>query len=102
MTATGEYPDCFAIYEKAHEERFGIRVKCVDYGTAMNLRTRLHRARARARFEERLTKYDHLVCKVREVDDAWWVYIENIKNLDIQPLGVEPASVPISAFRRRF
>jgi hypothetical protein len=109
MTITTEYPDCLAIFAKAEENRFGIRIKCVDYGTAMQLRTRMHRARAKARDESHFTDYDHLIVRVKEDDDSWWVYVEKLDALtqDIQPIGIQkpkavPATVDLGTFKRRF
>lgn len=96
------YKDCEEAWEKARSAEHGCRVRVPGYNEAINLRMRLHQCRELDRKEQRRvyeatpehpmygsSAWDGLVCRLREADDSWWVYIEKrgAGILEIEPLG---------------
>ena len=79
--------DCAEVFDKANGTNQGCRVHVSDYNAAVNLRMRLHQCRHLDRREVRRiyqpedpmygsSGWDGLVVRIKEIDDAWWVYVE--------------------------
>lgn len=88
-TATSRlaYEDCFTVFGQALDDGKGIRIPFPDEGAARHYRTRLHSARALDRADNRETYphphpmhgqslYDSIVCRLRQIDGVWYVYLE--------------------------
>jgi hypothetical protein len=102
------YDDVFECYDRALKDEFGIRIKFESHGDIMHFRSRLNVARSIDRKDNReiyprdhpmhgVSQYDRIICRVREVDGVWWLYmlpilgagaleIESLTSFDIPAL----------------
>lgn len=82
------YTDCYAALDAALDDPRGGRLRCADYDAAMSLRARLHYARIIKRRESEqtyepgdprygVTVYDTLVCRIKNLNGTFYVYIEH-------------------------
>jgi hypothetical protein len=80
------YDDVYECYDRALKDEFGIRIRFESHGDIMHFRSRLNVARAIDRKDNReiyprehpmhgVSQYDRVICRVREVDGAWWLYM---------------------------
>lgn len=66
------YIDCLGLWDIALASAYGIRIKCSSNGTALRLRTRLHKARAMAREE---TKTMSKGKSIASTYDCMWIAV---------------------------
>src|SRR5262245_17654751 len=98
----------YELFEQAHEDPVGIRIRQPDYGKAHRLRQELHHARVLDRRENAQTyeeghqlhgrsAYDVLRCTIENIGEEWWLYIRHstIDLYDIEPLSAveEPTDI---------
>jgi len=98
-TSKSSYGDCFDLFDRALESSHGIRNRCDSEGAAKHLRQRLNYARTLSRRESReiyaedhpsfgISPYDPFMVLVKNVDGAWWVYIEpRVVRGEVEELG---------------
>lgn len=94
------YKDCYAVMDQAVEDSVGVRVEMDDYDKALHFRMRLHQARAIDRRRNAgtyppdhpmhgLSAYDKLVCRIRQEEGKFWVYLERntLRVGQVEPLS---------------
>jgi len=93
------YEDCFEILDMAIDDDAGARIKVADKRDAISLRVRLHTARRIDREQNMLTyqedhplhgksAYDRLVIRIKELEEAYYLYLEKItRNVNVEPLS---------------
>ena len=93
-TSRLSFLDCFDAFNQALADTHGIRIRCATIEEAINLKMRMHTARAVDRKDNRMVYeedpshqlygrsiYDRLACRIRQHEgdpDARWLYIEHI------------------------
>ena len=86
-TSRAAYSDCEDLFDRALASSIGIRTSCKTRGAAYHLRTRLNSFRTLDRDLSRsinpadsplagVSAYDHLLVRVHEDANGWWIYIE--------------------------
>jgi hypothetical protein len=78
-----KYKDCFVIFQRAMEADKGIRIHCTTKGSALNLRTRLHAARAFFGDDLLLNK---VFVRVKERKDGWYVILERLDTYPVEEI----------------
>lgn len=93
------YEDCYKVMDQALDDEIGARVKLANHDDAVFFRMRMHQARAIDRKDNKVlynegdplygrSPYDQLVIRIKELEDAVWVYAERVK----MPEEIEPLS----------
>lgn len=95
------YGDCYELFDRALTDGVGCRVKMPSYGTAGQLRIRLHTARQYDRQSNReiysdpdhpmhgTSEYDKVCVRVLQVEESWYVQLEviTLDGLEIEGLS---------------
>jgi|SRR5215472_2194787 len=123
-TSTIAYSDCYEAFDRALEHPKGAKVPCESRDAAERLRTRMHYARRLHRNDNAQiypdpdhplhgrSPYDSIVCKIKLINDQWWLYMEPIQSFAeiIEPIedepedevvGVEEPKPTATTFKRR-
>lgn len=111
VTATSRlsFQDCFALMDGALAAAKGTRIKFLDYGSAWQMRLRLHAARRIDRrdnakiypIEHPLhghSIYDEITCRIRPGDGVTWLRLEktSMMTFDVEEIPdneVEPETI---------
>lgn len=83
----GSYLDCFEVFERALEDKNGVRVKMPGIDAANFFRMRMNTARSLARKKNKqvydpghhmhgASEYDRLVVRIKEASSGVYVYVE--------------------------
>ena len=97
------YSDCFALFDKALDDKRGARYQVPpgDHGTNQYFVMRMHQARSIDRKDNKIiyapgdplygrSVYDVLICQLKkDIEGLWWVYVSHT---ELEPSDIESLS----------